>query len=229
MAQVAGVHGVDRGLVLTRVSSNAIPGLSLYAANYLVPDVFNTFYGNAEYSRGLANAVSLSVAVQYTGQRDVGSAFLGSFNTWNTGTRAILTWRGFGMGAGLSFTGDGAAIRSPYGSWPGYLGFQERDFDRAGERAWGAGVRYDFDTATLLPLRVRGLSVLLRYAHGTNATDPTSTLSLPTVREGDLDITWNLPWLRGFQARFRNAYVDDGGNRTVQAFRIVLDYEIPLL
>jgi hypothetical protein len=39
---------------------------------------------------------------------------------------------------------------------------------------------------------------------------------------------WNLPWLKGFQARLRNAYVDDGGNPTVQAFRIALDYAIPL-
>jgi hypothetical protein len=228
MAEVAGVRGANRGLVLTRLSSSAIPNLSLYAANYLVADVFNTAYGNAERRFGLAEGLSLTAAAQYTDQRDVGSAFLGTFDTWNAGVRAILDWREFGVGAAVSFTGDGAAIRSPYGWWPGYLSFQEREFNRAGERAWGAGVRYDFDTSTLLPIRVPGLSVLLRYAQGTGAVDPAANRSLPTVREGDLDVVWNVPWLKGFQARFRNAYVDDGGERTVQAFRIVVDYEIPL-
>ena len=46
MAEAAGVvGGQNRGLVLTRLSSEPFSGLSLYAANYLVPDVFNTAYG----------------------------------------------------------------------------------------------------------------------------------------------------------------------------------------
>ena len=46
MAEAAGVAGgQNRGLALTRLSSEPLPGLSLYAANYLVPDVFNTAYG----------------------------------------------------------------------------------------------------------------------------------------------------------------------------------------
>jgi len=42
MATEAGVGGENRGLVLTRLSAEPFKGLNLYAANYLVPDVFGS-------------------------------------------------------------------------------------------------------------------------------------------------------------------------------------------
>src|SRR5262245_42909594 len=90
MAEVAGVAGgQNRGLVLTRLSSAPLPGLSLYSANYLVPDVFNTAYGYGEYTHDLTSELSFKVGLQYTNQRSVGAAFLGNFTTWNAETRAI--------------------------------------------------------------------------------------------------------------------------------------------
>jgi hypothetical protein len=68
----------------------------------------------------------------------------------------------------------------------------------------------------------------VRYAHGSDARDPGKSAELPNVKETDFDVTWNLPWVQGLQIRFRNAYVDDGGSRTVQAFRIIINYEFPL-
>jgi hypothetical protein len=102
---------------------------------------------------------------------------------------------------GAVFYVTGRPIRSPYGSWPGYLKFQEKDFDRAGEKVWGAGFKYDFGAGTLLP----------------------------GVREVDFDVTWNIPWVKGLQFRFRNAYVAQSGERVLKAFRIILNYEFPLL
>jgi hypothetical protein len=231
MAEAAGVGGgKNRGLVLTRVSSEVLPGLSLYAANYLVPDVFNTAYGYGEYTRNLTTDLSFKIGLQYTDQRSVGAAFLGNFTTWDVDTRAILIWRGLGVGAGLSATGAGSALQSPYGDPPGYLTFQERRFDDAGQRAWGVAVRYDFGTGNVLPgVRIPGLSVLVRYAEGRDAINASTGVGLPTVREGDLDITWNVPGVSGLQFRFRNAYVAEGGNRLRQAFRIILNYELPVL
>src|SRR5262249_10838957 len=75
MAEAAGVVGDhNRGLVLTRLSWEPVPGLSLYAANYLVPDVFNTAYGYAEYTHNLTTDLSFKTGVQYTNQRSVGAA-----------------------------------------------------------------------------------------------------------------------------------------------------------
>ena len=126
-----------------------------------------------------------------------------------------------------NFTGDDAALRTPYGSWPGYLSFIEKDFDRAGEKAWGVGVKYDFG-GTLLPgLRLPNLAVVLKYAQGTDARDPSTDQGLPTMREGDLDITWNVLSVKGLSFRFRNAYVAQGGERVLLDFRLILNYEVP--
>ena len=144
MAEVAGVQGRNRGLVLTRLSSEPLPGLSLYGANYLVPDVFNTAFGNADYTRALADDLAFRIGIQYTDQRSTGSEFLGEFQTWNFGIRGLILWRGLTTGAAFNVTGDDASLRTPYGSWPGYLAFMETDFNRADEKAWGVGVRYDF-------------------------------------------------------------------------------------
>ena len=230
MAEAAGVLGHNRGLILTRLSSDPFPGLYLFAANYYVPDVFNTAYGHAEYTYDFAKDTSFKIGIQYTDQRSVGAQFLGNFATWNVGTRAIFEWRGLAMGAGFTATGDNAALSTPYGAWPGYFHFQVTDFDQANQNAWGAGVRYDFGGGTLIPgFRIPGLALLLRYAEGTNAVNPSTHADLPRVREGDLDITWNIPWLKGLQLRLRNAYVAQSGDRVQQQFRIIVNYEIPLL
>src|SRR5262249_18330694 len=106
MAEAAGVvSGQDRGLILTRLSSEPLSGMSLYVANYLVPDVFNTAYGWGEYTHNIIGDLSFKVGVQYTDQRSVGAAFLGNFSTWNVQSRAILIWRGLGVGGGFAATG----------------------------------------------------------------------------------------------------------------------------
>src|SRR5262245_61009745 len=230
MAEVAGVQGRDRGLVLTRLSSEPLLGLPLYGANYLVPDVFNTAYGNADYRRAITEDLAVRIGLQYTDQRSTGSEFLGDFQTWNVGLRADLLWRGLTTGAAFGVTGDEASLRTPYGSWPGYLAFMETDFNRADENAWGAGVRYDFGAGTLLPgLQIPVLSVFLRYAEGHDRVDPSTNSGLPTTREGNFDVIWNIPWVKGFQFRFRNALTDRGTGRLQQAYRIIVNYDIPLL
>lgn len=229
MAKVAGVEDQTRGLGLSRLSAEPIKGLNLYAANYYVADVFSTTFGEAEYEHRLSSDLAFKVGVQYTDQRSVGEEFLGPFHTWNVSSGVIALWRGFGMGTAVSVTGDDAAIRTPYGTFPGYLSFQEKDFNRARETAWGIGVKYNFGNGTLLPFRIPGVTVLVRYAHGSDARDPVKSRELPNVKETDFDVTWNIPGVKGLQFRFRNAYVDEGGSRTVQGFRIILNYEIPVL
>jgi hypothetical protein len=230
MAEVAGVQGRNRGLVLTRLSSDPLPGLSLYAANYLVPDVFNTAYGNADHTHAITDDLSFRIGIQYTDQRSTGSEFLGDFQTWNFGIRELLLWRGLTTGTAFNVTGDDASIRTPYGSWPGYLAFMETDFNRADEKAWGVGVRYNFGPGTRLPgLQIPRLSVSLRYAEGHDRVDLSTNSGLPTTREGNFDVIWNIPWVNGFQFRFRNAYTDRGTGRLHQAYRIIVNYDISLL
>ena len=231
IAGVAGARGSDAGLILTRLSAEPITGLDLYGANYYIKDTYNTAYGNVEFKHDIVKDLAFQFGVQFTDQRSVGDHLVGDFSTLSFGSRGGVLWRGLTTGAAIYTTGSGAALKTPFGSWPGYLSFQEKDFDRAGENAWGVGAKYDFGKGTLLPFNIPGLTVLMRYATGTDARNTGSNHgALPRVTEGDLDITWNIPWVKGLQLRFRNAYVDDGGKDVpVKAFRIILNYEIPLL
>ena len=134
------------------------------------------------------------------------------------------------MGAGFTATGEGSALQTPYGDPPGYFTFQENNFDEARQKAWGLAARYDFGPGTLLRgVHIPGLSVLMRYAGGRDAINTSTGVGLPTVREGDLDVIWNVLGVAGLQFRFRNAYVAESEHGVLPAFRIILNYDLPLL
>ena len=229
MAEVAGVAHENRGLALASLTFAPMKGLELYLANYITPDVYNTAYANAEYKHDFTDEVGGWFGIQLTDQRSVGSDFLGSFKTWNVGARAQLNWRGLSFIAAMSATGEEAALSTPYGSWPGYLGLIEFDFDRANEKAWGVGISYDWGGRVIPGARVPGLSMLLFYAEGYDANDPATGASLPNRREGDLDVIWRARFVKGLQFRFRNAYADAGVGSLIKEFRIIIDYVLPIL
>jgi hypothetical protein len=228
MSQQAGAAGDDEGLALTSVTLRLWEPLIVFLANYYVPEVFNTAFGKVEYTHPLAKDLTLQVGVQYTDQRSVGDERIGDFATGSFGLGARLLYRGLGLLAATHFTGADASIRTPYGSWPGYLSLIERDFNRAGEKAWGVGVRYDFG-GTLLPWSVPGLTVLLAYAQGTDREDPATGSGLPTTREGDFDVIYNVPAVKGLQFRLRNAYVDEGRDRVGFQVRLIVNWFLDLL
>jgi hypothetical protein len=238
MAKVAGVPDHNRGLLLTSLTFNPdegpdalapLKGLTVYAGNYLTFDTLNTAYLNPEYTRALTDKWSAQLGIQYTDQRSVGSGFLGDFSTWNVGARVQVNWRELSLFAAMSATGPDAALRTPYGIWPGYLSLIELDFDRANEKAWGVGATYNWAGTTFKDVKLPNLSVLLFYAQGRDALTPTTGARLPTRHEGDLDIIWKPPWVKGLQLRFRNIYVGQEAPRLLQEFRIILDYELPVL
>ncbi len=228
MSSQAGAPGSDEGLILTAITLTPIKDLVLYGGNYYVPNVFNTAFGKAEYKFPITTDLALQVGLQFTDQRGVGDDRIGNFATWNVGAGARLLWRGLTFGVATHFTGDDANISSPYGSWPGYLSLQVTDFDRANEKAFGIGLKYDFG-GTLLPFQVPGLSVHLLYAQGNDQVNPATGGDLPTTREGDFDVIYNAPFLKPLQFRFRAAFVDQGGPKLVKDFRIIINYEFDLL
>jgi hypothetical protein len=227
MSRQAGAGGDDEGLVMAALTLTPIKDLAVYASTFYARDVFNTAYGKAEYTLPLTTEFKVQVGVQYTDQRSVGDARLGEFNTWNVGGGARVLWRGLSVGSAFHITGDQASIRSPWGTWPGYLSMIVTDFDRANEKAFGVGVRYDFG-GTLLPFQVPGLTLYLAYAQGTERTDPATNSHLPTTREGNLDIIYNVPVLKGLSFRFRNGYVGRGNPETLKDFRLIVNYELDI-
>jgi hypothetical protein len=228
MSRQAGAGGDDEGLVLGALTLTPIKDLTIYASTFYARDVFNTAFGKAEYTHTLSADLKLQVGVQGTDQRSVGDERVGEFSTWNVGAGARLLWRGLSLGTAFHVTGDEASISSPWGSWPGYISLMVTDFNRANEKAFGFGLRYDFG-GTLLPFQVPGLSLYLVYAQGNDREDPVTNSSLPTTREGNLDIIYNVRAVKGLSLRFRNAYVGRGNSDTLKDFRLIVNYELDLL
>ncbi len=228
MSRQAGASGADRGLILTSVTLTPIKALTLYAGNFYALDVFNTAFGKAEYTHTLSDNLKLQFGVQYTDQRGVGEQRLGDFATWNVGAGMRVVWRGWSVGTAAHFTGDEASIASPWGTWPGYLSLLVTDFDRANEKAFGVGTKYDF-SGSLLPFKIPGLTVQLLYGQGNDRIDPVTRRGQPTTREGDLDIIYNVPAIKGLSLRFRNGYVGRGRADTLKDFRFIVNYEFDLL
>jgi len=228
MSRQAGASGDNEGLVLTALNLTPIKGLTIYTGNYYAIDVFNTAFGKVEYTHEFSKDLKLQVGLQYTDQRSVGDERVGDFITWNVGAGARLVWKGLSVGFAAHSTGDDANIQSPWGSWPGYLPLLVTDFDRANEKAFGTGAKYDFG-GTLLPFQIPGLTVQVTYAQGNDRINPATGSGLPTTREGDLDIVYNVAGVKGLSLRFRNGYVDRGNPQVLKEFRLIVNYDLNLL
>ena len=127
----------------------------------------------------------------------------------------------------VSTTSSGADIRSPFGTYPGYVSLIDRDFNRAGEDAWLIGLAYDFGR-----LGVTGLSAFCNFAQCTGARDPATGEPRSNEREFDLTVDYRVArkgWLDGLWLRLRGALAQDGGRTTEKEIRLILNYEFPLL
>jgi len=228
MSRQAGAPGDGQGLILSALAFTPNKDLLIYTGNFYGLDVFNTAFAKAEYTRAIAEDLKLYLGLQYTDQRSVGEERLGDFATWNGGAGVRAVWRGLSLAVATHFTGRDASISSPWGTWPGYLSMIVTDFDRANEKAFGVGVRYNFG-GTLLPFSIPGLTVYLAYVQGNDRIDPTTGAGQPATREGDLDIIYTVPGVKGLSLRFRNGYVARGNPGVLKDFRIIVNYELDLL
>jgi hypothetical protein len=228
MSKQAGAGGDNQGLFFGAVTLTPLKELSVNVGTYYGQETFNTVFGKGEYTLALGGDVKLVFGLQFTDQQSVGEERVGNFHTWNVGAGGRLLWRGLSVGTAMHFTGDDSNINSPWGTWPGYLSMQVTDFDRANEKAFGIGVKYNFG-GSLLPFTIPGLSLYLAYAQGNDRIDPSNGKDLPNTFEGDLDIVYNVPAVKGLQFRFRNAYVGRGNNDTLKDFRIIVNYDLNLL
>jgi hypothetical protein len=239
MATTAGVTtGENRGLILTTLTFvpdrsperlSALKGLEAFVGNYYVPDVFNTVFVNPEYRIPLNEDWRLQLGAQYWDQRSVGDNLLGKFETWQTGARVQLGWRELTFVAMGSVTGDDAGIRAPYGGWRGYISLAETDPNFAGEKAWEAGILYDWGGKTSI-LRVPGLWTSLLYSENWDLTAKLQNAPVPKRRELDLFTVYRPPAVPGLQFRMliSNVFLE-GRDRDFYDVRFIVDFELPLL
>ena len=225
--EVAGVKGGDQELLLAGLRVEPWKNLVLRVFEYYVDDAFNTGYGDVDYLHSLGSDLSLRVGVQYTDQRSVGGDRLGAFETWVVAGRAAVAYAGFTLTGAFAATGEGADIRTPFGTYPGYVKLIQKDFNRAGEKAWA--IRLDYDLARL---GIPGLSALAAVARGVDAVDLKTGRPAPDRTEYNVDATYRPPTgtLRGFSFRVRLALLDQSGSDHLgYDVRLIVNYELPLL
>jgi hypothetical protein len=119
-------------------------------------------------------------------------------------------------------------MQSPWSGYPGYTSVQVRDFNRAGEEGFMVKASYDFTRVNL-----EGVTAYVLYVHGWGRVDPTTKASVVNENEFDADIQWRPQWkfLKGLWFRVRYAMVHqyERPNDTINDFRVIVNYDLPLL
>ena len=222
MAEVAGATGASTGVT---VIGARLPPLYPYQVSAILMhnwDVFSTFYSEANWDWKHVDGLDARLGAQFTSQRSVGQELIGSFSTWTSGLKASGGYRGGVLTLAGTVTGEGAAIRSPFGLKPSYNTLMLFDYDRAGERSMRIGFSDRLDWTG-----VEGLSFVLNYAQGVGARALPNGVDLPRRSEADftLDYRPKEGGPSGLWLRLRFADGRDGDTR-IQELRLILNYEV---
>jgi hypothetical protein len=214
-------------MIMAGVRFTPIKPLSFGAINYYVPDTWNIFYTEANYTWPLTDTLGLKLQGQFTEQDSVGGDnLIGSFQTRVGGAQASLSYSNAVLRAAFSITATSQNINNPYGSYPGYLALIEKEFNRAGEKAWLLGFSYE------LKDYAKGLSATVNFARGTDAVDPVIRNNVLDENEWDLTVDYRIERgpLRGMWVRLRNGYVDfsSGGGHSNNV-QLIIKYPLSLL
>jgi hypothetical protein len=225
MSDRAGAVGTNDGMFLAGVQFRPLPDLSLGGYNYLVTNTFNTAYLAGDYLWKLSADWGMRFQGQFTHQASVGDELIGSFRTWVTSGRVATSFRQVTTWLAFSKTDDDERIRSPYGSYAGYISLMQSDFNRAGERAWSVGLSW-------APKAIPGWSGFFQYARGDGGFDPLTFVEGSNEQEFDLTVDYEIKegrW-RGFWLRLRGSLLDtEGAETTAWQVRAILNYTIPIL
>jgi hypothetical protein len=227
MSRAAGASGGDRGLVMSGIAIEPTEDILLGAINHFVDDSLNIFYSEADWKLDRADELGIRAQLQHTHQQSVGEDRLGEgeFETQVLGARLSTSLKGLLLKAAVSTTDSEAAIRSPFGSYPGFISLMQKDFNRAGEDAWLLGAVYSLDRVGL-----DGVRLVVNYAEGVDAQDAAG--ALPDEREFNVTADWRPEkgFLKNIWLRVRWSALDlEGESRNTDEFRVVLNYEIPIL
>ncbi len=229
MAEAAGVPGGDDGLATITLRARPWEGFYFGITNHLLPDAFNTLYGEGSWVGDLTDEWQLRLEGQFTVQQSIGKEQLqrDPFDTWQLAGRAAVSWKGAILTLAGSVTSTDAALLKPFGLSPSYLSLLLSDFDRAGEGALLVGLSYDFER-----IGVRGLSGFFNLAGGFDATEPRSSQRFADQLEFDLTVDYRFHgrWVEGLWVRARYGFNSvQGAPRDANEVRIIVNFDIPIL
>jgi hypothetical protein len=228
MSRAAGAD-TDRG-VLAAGANYKSKLFSFGAVDYFCDDVINIFYAEGRVFNTFADKIGLLFAAQYSDQRSAGDNLLtgSSFFSNQLGLKGEVGYEGALMTLAYTIDGQGANLRSPWGSYPGYTSVLVQDFNRAGEEAFM--IRLDYDCSRI---GLDGLKTSALWVHGWNKVDPATRASLFNEDEYDVDIQWRARegMLKGLWPRLRYGHVEQrsGNSQSINDVRAIVNYEISVL
>jgi hypothetical protein len=228
MSQDAGAE-VKRGVVVGGGNAS-YKGFKFGAINYYSDDIINIFYTESSYKVPLTDRFGLLFSAQFTDQRSVGDDLLKgySFHTSQIGVKSDISYGGAILTLGYTHTDREADMQSPWSGYPGYTSVQVQDFNRAGENAFMVKGSYDFTS-----LGLQGVTAYALFVRGSHRVDPSTGISVPNENEFDADVQWRPQWkfLKGlwFRGRYANVHQYEGPKNTINDFRVIVNYDVPLL
>jgi hypothetical protein len=221
----------DRGVLAGGVKAVPIAGLTLGAIDYLIPDVLNTTFAEADWLIA-AGPLQFRVSANYTDQRTVGADLIAGapYETSQVAARAAASYAEVTLLVAGSANGDGAALQGPFGSFPAYTVLDQLNFNEAGETTVVVGAAYDLSHVIF-----DGLKLATRYGWAWGAVDAPSGAPLSSQREFNFEIEYLPTWgpLKNIHAQIFYSAVELPGNPPSQTrqpqVRGIVTYLIPLL
>jgi hypothetical protein len=228
MSQDAGAD-VKRGVAVGG-GNVSYKGFTFGAINYYSDDIINIFYTEGSYKLPVTDRLGLLFSAQFTDQRSTGDDLLkgSSFSTNQLGMKSDISYGGAVLTLGYVHTNSGDDMQNPWSGHPGYTSVQVQDFNRANEESFIVKASYDFTR-----LGLEGVTAYALFVHGWDRVNPTTNASVANENEFDADIQWRPQWkfVKGlwFRARYANVHQYERPNDTINDFRIIVNYDIPLL
>jgi hypothetical protein len=228
-----GVDEVDEGVLITGIRRRT-KSWNYGFTNYWIKDTLNTAYGEIDYLLpffGGDGQPSFRISVNDLDQRSVGEEFIAGapYHTYQASARLVASYRNFVLTGAMSRTGDGADIQKPFGFSTSFTSMIVTSFNSAGERAYHAGLSYDF-----AGLGLKGLKAFVGWGRGTDIVDPATGAPQPDQSELDLRLSFEPHRGRLQGLRVEVDYIDlhqrdAGPSDNLRQFRAIVNYSVPLL
>lgn len=233
IASVAGAPADVRSpLYLISLRARPTTNLNLGFASYRVSDVLASTYADLSWLTPLGADTQLRLGAQAFHQSSHGRHRLtgNDFSTWTLGLKADLIHGPLTLSAIAMKTDEGAAYRTPFGSWPGYTSRIINNFNRAGEVAWAIDAAIDFTR-----LGAPGLSINGSATQGREAINASTGAALSRNREYNLTADYRFTaahwpeWIKplALRARLARFEQDLGSMREVtKETHLILNYTV---
>lgn len=222
MSEFAGIDNTNEGVTFAGLIFTPKDSLKIQAWNYYCYEFMNVVCSQIDYNWKFSNKLSLCLSAQGFYQEDIGKSLYGQFHTGFGGMQTVLDWCGLKPKLGFSVTDKSHDIVNPWSGWFGYTSILEEDSDLAGEKAWIAGIAYDFGN-----ISIKGLGISIE--HTESYMPPGGWFSKTDQKETDITVDYAFSGkLNGLALRLQAAFVDNSLSTNLESYndyRVILNYD----